>query len=357
MCRCAAGSPARPGWWASGRALLRPGRDVLLRPARWSATGGRRPAGVVTAAAVQQARPRRTYGWWLPAPPSSLSDLPGGVSTMRTVVGHHVDDQRIASVLRHVHATTKLNWEGIQNGTLSWGTRRPVRWACWTSGLLWQRDTAIGLVLRNDHAPEIRAGAPLAQQERKPSADGRLDDRLSAHRAAMTPDATPVGLLPIGAVTLAALAVQAHRWDLAVESDYLFPSAARGRGAASAVAEGAAHGPPRGCRSSPGGLRPSLCGDLGLALRAWPSVTLSRRCAGRGRQARRGWLRAAPGTAELRVGGWARVPRSGGVGACLGVPRDGWAGGRGRRGATGWPGRVVPVTGGRVGRGRCRAWW
>ncbi|GHE83974.1 hypothetical protein GCM10018785_59830 [Streptomyces longispororuber] len=296
------------------------------------------------------------------------------------MAGHDVDDQRIASVLRHFDATTERNWEGIQDGTLplrptlarmsgdfldhyaaraardtrfrshdaradledaaacalgvldlgvfpegDWEvrlnhvgesignpgtdydeTRQPAHpttartWTdafelCVVSGLIWQWDKAIGLVLRADHAPEIRAGVPYARQEsvsrgsdlaqmnalcgyltpasghlprdwptvplRKPGVDERLDaaleldaagpltadqrllrvlltdhqtafedalyDHLTAYRAAVAPDAAPATLLPTGAVTLAALAVQAHGWDLAVESDYLFPSILR----------------------------------------------------------------------------------------------------------------------------------
>ncbi|MDI3405079.1 immunity 49 family protein [Streptomyces cavernicola] len=50
-----------------------------------------------------------------------------------------------------------------------------------------------------------------------------LAARLVQHRESVGPDPAPRSLLPVGALALAALAVQVHGWDLAVRSGYLPP--------------------------------------------------------------------------------------------------------------------------------------
>ncbi|GHG75354.1 immunity 49 family protein [Streptomyces griseocarneus] len=160
---------------------------------------------------------------------------------------------------------------------------------CLVSGLVWEWQRVIGLLLRDDFAPAIREGVPysrltsvsdpadlaamdalcgyLAQADGhlprdwptvtlcKPDADERgeaarrldavgsvtpdqrllrvlLDDdqhafeealvaRLVEHRESVGSDPAPRTLLPLGALALAALAVQVHGWELDVRSDYL----------------------------------------------------------------------------------------------------------------------------------------
>ncbi|MEU9305900.1 Imm49 family immunity protein [Streptomyces sp. NPDC048269] len=48
-----------------------------------------------------------------------------------------------------------------------------------------------------------------------------LDERLAQHRAGVGEGPAPGSLLPLGAIALAALAVQAHGWDLQTRSAYL----------------------------------------------------------------------------------------------------------------------------------------
>ncbi|MFI6730259.1 immunity 49 family protein [Streptomyces sp. R-74717] len=160
---------------------------------------------------------------------------------------------------------------------------------CLVSGLVWEWQRVIGLLLRSDYAPAIRDGVPYSKlnstsdpadlaamaalcgyltQARghlprdwptvtlcKPDADVRaeaareldtagsltpdqrllrvlLDDdqhafeqalvaRLIEHRESVGPDPAPRTLLPLGALALAALAVQVHGWELGVRSGYL----------------------------------------------------------------------------------------------------------------------------------------
>ncbi|WP_338930673.1 immunity 49 family protein [Streptomyces netropsis] len=160
---------------------------------------------------------------------------------------------------------------------------------CLVSGLVWEWQRVIGLLLRSDFAPAIREGVPyskltstsdpadLAAMDalchyltradghlprdwptvtlRKPDADERaeaarrldalgaptpdqrllrvlLDDdrhafeqalvaRLVEHRESVGSDPAPRTLLPLGALALAALAVQVHGWELGVRSGYL----------------------------------------------------------------------------------------------------------------------------------------
>ncbi|MFJ9596838.1 Imm49 family immunity protein [Streptomyces virginiae] len=48
-----------------------------------------------------------------------------------------------------------------------------------------------------------------------------LRDRLEEHRATVGEDPEPRTLLPLGAIALAALAVQVHGWNLRTTSGYL----------------------------------------------------------------------------------------------------------------------------------------
>ena len=48
-----------------------------------------------------------------------------------------------------------------------------------------------------------------------------LEERLMAYRENARPDPVPRSLLPVGTVTLAALAFLAHRWELGIPSAYL----------------------------------------------------------------------------------------------------------------------------------------
>ncbi|MFI2764498.1 immunity 49 family protein [Streptomyces echinatus] len=160
---------------------------------------------------------------------------------------------------------------------------------CLVSGLVWDWQRVIGLLLRGDYAPAIRDGVPYSELTSasdpadlaamdalcgylteaqghlprdwptvplcKPDADERadaarnldaagsptpdqrllrvlLDDdqaafeqaltaRLDEHRRNVGPDPAPGSLLPLGTLALAALAVQAHGWELGVRSGYL----------------------------------------------------------------------------------------------------------------------------------------
>ncbi|MCT2589542.1 immunity 49 family protein [Streptomyces sp. N2-109] len=166
---------------------------------------------------------------------------------------------------------------------------------CLISGLVWERNRVIGLLLREDYAPAIRDGVPYSRLEsrsdpaglaemdalcgyltqasghlprdwpsitlRKPDAGERFEAarRLDA-LSELTPDqrllrvlleddqsafeqalagrlvqhreseggsesaasgAAPRSLLPVGAIALAALAVQVHGWELRIRSGYL----------------------------------------------------------------------------------------------------------------------------------------
>ncbi|MFG2675553.1 Imm49 family immunity protein [Streptomyces sp. NPDC048445] len=51
-----------------------------------------------------------------------------------------------------------------------------------------------------------------------------LDERLAQHRAGVGENPGPGTLLPLGAIALAALAVQVHGWDLQTRSAYLSAS-------------------------------------------------------------------------------------------------------------------------------------
>lgn len=160
---------------------------------------------------------------------------------------------------------------------------------CVVSGLVWEWQRVIGLLLRGDYAPAIRDGVPYSKlnstsdpadlaamdalciyltQSRghlprdwptvtlaKPDTEERvgaarqldaagylapdqrllrvlLDDdqhafeqalaaRLTEHRESMGSDPASRTLLPVGALALAALAVQVHGWELGVRSGYL----------------------------------------------------------------------------------------------------------------------------------------
>ncbi|WPW26168.1 immunity 49 family protein [Streptomyces atratus] len=160
---------------------------------------------------------------------------------------------------------------------------------CLVSGLVWEWQRVVGLLLRSDYAPAIRDGVPYSTlnstsdpadlaamdalcgylpQTRghlprdwptvtlcMPNADERAEaareldtagpltpdqrllrvlldddrhafeqalvDRLIEHRESVGLDPAPRTLLPLGALALAALAVQVHGWELGVRSGYL----------------------------------------------------------------------------------------------------------------------------------------
>ncbi|CAM5657668.1 hypothetical protein GCM10010343_33940 [Streptomyces avidinii] len=68
--------------------------------------------------------------------------------------------------------------------------------------------------------PDQRLLRVLLDDDR-PAFERALAGRLLEHRDGAGPDAAPRTLLPVGAVALAALAVQAHGWELNVRSGYL----------------------------------------------------------------------------------------------------------------------------------------
>ncbi|MEI7032516.1 immunity 49 family protein [Streptomyces pratensis] len=177
---------------------------------------------------------------------------------------------------------------------------------CLVSGLVWDWQRVIGLLLRSDYAPALHDGVPYTKPESvshpvdlaamdalcrylteaeghlprdwptvplcKPDAGERagaaekldaagplaadrrllrvlLDDdqhafeealaaRLVEHREGAGPDPAPRTLLPLGALALAALAVQVHGWDLGVRSGYLPPDLLGTPDALSRAAEG-----------------------------------------------------------------------------------------------------------------------
>ncbi|MER6702240.1 Imm49 family immunity protein [Streptomyces griseus] len=75
------------------------------------------------------------------------------------------------------------------------------------------------------------AGAPTPDQrllrilldDEQQAFETALADRLDTYRESQGPDSAPRTLLPLDALALAALAVQAHGWELGVRSRYLPP--------------------------------------------------------------------------------------------------------------------------------------
>ncbi|BFP51125.1 Imm49 family immunity protein [Streptomyces griseus] len=75
------------------------------------------------------------------------------------------------------------------------------------------------------------AGAPTPDQrllrvlldDEQHAFEAALADRLDSYRESQGPDSAPRTLLPLDALALAALAVQAHGWELGVRSRYLPP--------------------------------------------------------------------------------------------------------------------------------------
>ncbi|MCL6288551.1 Imm49 family immunity protein [Streptomyces sp. 43Y-GA-1] len=75
------------------------------------------------------------------------------------------------------------------------------------------------------------AGAPTPDQrllrmlldDEQHAFEAALADRLDTYRESQGPDSAPRTLLPLDALALAALAVQAHGWELGVRSRYLPP--------------------------------------------------------------------------------------------------------------------------------------
>ncbi|MFE5487149.1 immunity 49 family protein [Streptomyces sp. NPDC056527] len=69
-------------------------------------------------------------------------------------------------------------------------------------------------------SPDQRLLRVLLEDD-QPAFEEALADRLVRHRESVQADAAPRSLLPVGAIALAALAVQVHGWDLGVTSGYL----------------------------------------------------------------------------------------------------------------------------------------
>ncbi|MEV6674252.1 immunity 49 family protein [Streptomyces sp. NPDC051162] len=150
---------------------------------------------------------------------------------------------------------------------------------CLIGGVFEEPSRVIDVMLREDHAPELRMGEPesagLAEMDAlcgylgagprplgKPDAEEReraarrldaagaltpdqrllrvlldddqpafeqaLADRLVRHRECVGADPQPRSLLPVGAVALAALATSAHGWRLGIRSGYLPEALSRG---------------------------------------------------------------------------------------------------------------------------------
>ncbi|MEU7135936.1 immunity 49 family protein [Streptomyces sp. NPDC046261] len=83
---------------------------------------------------------------------------------------------------------------------------------------------------RADAARRLDAAGPMTPDQRllrvlldddRPAFEQALVARLVEHRASVGPDPAPRTLLPLGALALAALAVQVHGWELGVRSGYL----------------------------------------------------------------------------------------------------------------------------------------
>ncbi|MYW15646.1 hypothetical protein GT039_08590 [Streptomyces sp. SID2955] len=85
-------------------------------------------------------------------------------------------------------------------------------------------------VERAEAARNLDAAGPLAPDHRllrvlldddRTAFEQALTTHLLAHRRSARPEAAPGSLLPLGALTIAALAVQVHGWELDVHSGYL----------------------------------------------------------------------------------------------------------------------------------------
>ncbi|MCX4679178.1 immunity 49 family protein [Streptomyces sp. NBC_01433] len=201
-------------------------------------------------------------------------------------------DQEIEFPLIDKKLTSEtIDFEGVVDTAPTARTWIDTFEVCLVSGMMWEWQRVIGLLLRSDYAPAIHDGVPYSKRNtpsepadlaamdalcvylaeargglprdwptvtlRKPGPDERieatrkldtagaltpdqhllrilLDDdqpafeqalvaRLVEHRESTGPDPVPRTLLPLGALALAALAVQVHGWELGVRSGYLPP--------------------------------------------------------------------------------------------------------------------------------------
>ncbi|MCX5589445.1 Imm49 family immunity protein [Streptomyces erythrochromogenes] len=81
-------------------------------------------------------------------------------------------------------------------------------------------DAALALDAAHAVSPDQRLLRVLLRDDQT-AFERALDERLAQHRAGVGGDPAPGSLLPLGAIALAALAVQVHGWDLQVRSAYL----------------------------------------------------------------------------------------------------------------------------------------
>ncbi|MFE9636392.1 immunity 49 family protein [Streptomyces sp. NPDC006463] len=81
-------------------------------------------------------------------------------------------------------------------------------------------DAALALDAAHATSPDQRLLRVLLRDDQA-AFEQALDERLAQHRASVGQDPAPRSLLPLGAITLAALAVQVHGWDLQIRSGYL----------------------------------------------------------------------------------------------------------------------------------------
>ncbi|MFI6315479.1 Imm49 family immunity protein [Nocardia fusca] len=72
----------------------------------------------------------------------------------------------------------------------------------------------------DDLSPEAQLLRTLLDDD-QPAFEQALTARLEQYRAVAEPDGRPRSLLPIGTIAVAALAVQAHGWELGIRSGYL----------------------------------------------------------------------------------------------------------------------------------------
>ncbi|MEU1350369.1 immunity 49 family protein [Streptomyces sp. NPDC005795] len=81
-------------------------------------------------------------------------------------------------------------------------------------------DAALGLDAAHAVSPDQRLLRVLLRDDQG-AFERALDERLAQHRAGVGENPAPGSLLPLGAIALAVLAVQAHGWDLPTRSAYL----------------------------------------------------------------------------------------------------------------------------------------
>ncbi|WP_416960054.1 immunity 49 family protein [Streptomyces sp. Agncl-13] len=81
-------------------------------------------------------------------------------------------------------------------------------------------DAALALDAAHAVSPDQRLLRVLLRDDQS-AFERALDERLAQHRVGVGENPAPGSLLPFGAIALAALAVQAHGWDLRTRSAYL----------------------------------------------------------------------------------------------------------------------------------------